>query len=122
MFSDEKRALKRSTDKLKKALGDKLISVTAFGSRVRGDFTGESDFDVLVIVREKTFPIIEKVIDIFQDVELKTNIPFSPIVKSIYAFEKEKKYKTGFFKNIETEGVIFYGKIKHRGKNSSFRL
>ncbi|MGC8796957.1 hypothetical protein [Thermodesulfovibrio sp. 3462-1] len=38
MFSEEKKALKKITARLKKALGHELISVTAFGSMVRGDF------------------------------------------------------------------------------------
>lgn len=105
MFKAEKQILKKITGKLKKALGNGLIAVVAFGSRVRGDFTGESDFDVLIVVRERNADILNKIINIFQEFELKTNIPFSPIVKSMKTFEKEKAYQTGFFRNIENEGV-----------------
>lgn len=110
MFKTEKQILIKITEKLKKTLGDGLIAVIAFGSRVRGDFTSESDFDVLIVVRERNSDILNKIINIFQEFELKTNIPFSPIVKSLKTFEKEKAYLTGFFRNIEREGVPFYGK------------
>lgn len=110
MFKAERQALKKITAKLKHSLGDELIAVVAFGSRVRGDFTGESDFDVLIIVKDKTSDVLSKIIDIFQEFELKTSIPFSPIVKSLNAFEKEKTYKTGFYRNIESEGLLLYGK------------
>lgn len=110
MFKTEKQILIKITEKLKKTLGDGLIAVIAFGSRVRGDFTSESDFDVLIVVRERNTDILNKIINIFQEFELKTNIPFSPIVKSLKTFEKEKAYLTGFFRNIEREGVPFYGK------------
>lgn len=110
MFKAERQALKKITTKLRKSLGDELIAVVAFGSRVRGDFNGDSDFDVLVIVKNRKADVLNKVVDIFQEFELKTSIPFSPIVKSLNTFEKEKTYKTGFYRNIESEGVVLYGK------------
>ncbi len=33
----------------KNYLGDKLIAIVLFGSRARGDYKGESDFDILII-------------------------------------------------------------------------
>ncbi|GAB5047234.1 nucleotidyltransferase domain-containing protein [Thermodesulfovibrio sp. TK110] len=110
MFSEEKRALKRITEKLKKALREELISVTAFGSRVRGDFKGDSDFDVLVIVRQRNRDIIDKIVDIFSQEEISTGIPFSPVVKSEELFEKEREFNTTFYRNIKNEGKILYGK------------
>ncbi|WP_353683787.1 nucleotidyltransferase domain-containing protein [Thermodesulfovibrio sp. 3907-1M] len=110
MFLEEKRALKRIADRLKKALGDELISVTAFGSRVRGDFKGDSDLDVLVIVRERNRDIVDRIVDIFNEEEIRTGIPFSPVVKSSELFEKEKKFNTTFYRNIKNEGRLFYGK------------
>lgn len=50
MFNTEKESLIRVTSELKKTLKERLKAVIAFGSRVRGDFHGESDFDVLVVV------------------------------------------------------------------------
>ncbi|MDI1472343.1 nucleotidyltransferase domain-containing protein [Thermodesulfovibrio sp. 1176] len=52
MFTIEKEAIKRATERLKGALGENLLAVIAFGSRVRGDFNGESGFDVLIIVKK----------------------------------------------------------------------
>jgi len=90
MFSEEKKALKKITDKLIKALGVELISVIAFGSTVRGDFRGDSDFDVLVIVRERNRNTVDKILSIFNEEEIETGIPFSPVVKTKELFAKEK--------------------------------
>lgn len=109
MFTIERDAIDRTTKKLKEALGDNLITVIAFGSRVRGDFGGESDFDILVVVKERDFGVIEKVIEIFDEEEERTNIPFSPVIKSLDVFEKEKAYNTTFYRNIKKEGIAFYG-------------
>lgn len=38
MFSFEKDAIKKATERLKEILDDNLVAMAAFGSRVRGDF------------------------------------------------------------------------------------
>ncbi|MEW6416934.1 MAG: nucleotidyltransferase domain-containing protein [Nitrospirota bacterium] len=111
MFSFEKDAIKRATEKLKEILGDNLIEVAAFGSRVRGDFDGDSDFDILIVVKKRTSDVIDKAIDIFTDEEDKMGIPFSVVIKEIKSFEKERAYNTTFYRNIKREGVVFYGQI-----------
>ncbi len=110
MFAIERDAIKRATRRLKEALGDNLITVIAFGSRVRGDFSGDSDFDILVVVRKRDFGVIKKVVEIFSEEEERTNIPFSPVIKTLEIFEKERSYNTTFYRNIKKEGVVFYGR------------
>lgn len=113
MFKIEERSLIEITEKLKNLLKDNLIAVIAFGSRVRGDFYGESDFDVLVIVEHRDYEIIKKIIALFYEEEERTNIQYSVIVKDKEAFEKERFFNTGFYRNILDEGRIFYGKITY---------
>lgn len=108
MFAIEKDAISKATKNLLEALGDNLVTVIAFGSRVRGDFSDESDFDILVVVKERDFAVIEKVIEIFGEEEDKTNISFSPVIKSLDIFEREKTYNTTFYRNLKKEGVAFY--------------
>lgn len=62
MFTIEKESISRATKRLRDVLGNYLITVIAFGSRVRGDLTGESDFDILVVVKKRDFDIIETVL------------------------------------------------------------
>lgn len=110
MFSFEKNAIKRTTEKLKEVLGDNLIAVAAFGSRVRGDFSQGSDFDILVVVRKRTFDVIDIINNVFGDEEDRTDIPFSVVVKETDSFEKEKIYNTTFYRNIKKEGIVLHGR------------
>ena len=109
MFSLEKDSISRATQKLRDTLKDNLITVIAFGSRVRGDFTGESDFDILVVVRERDVKIIDIVNEVFGEEEDNTGIPFSAVIKTLDTYEKERAYNTTFYRNLKKEGVTFYG-------------
>ena len=102
----EKEAINRASVKIKDKFSDNIISIYAFGSNVRGDHGDWSDLDVLVIVRDKNPEIEDEVISIFADEELKTGIPFAPVIKDIKIFEMEKKFNTTFYRNIMNEGVL----------------
>jgi len=105
MYAHELRALKRIARSLKRRLSGKIISVHVFGSRVRGDHDVWSDLDVLVVITDKTPEIVSEIISLFVDEELATGIPFSPVIKDVRTFEKEKEYNTSFYKNVVEKGV-----------------
>ena len=58
MFSTEKKVITVILQKIKNILMDELIAVVVFGSRVRGDFHDTSDFDILIIVKKKSFSLL----------------------------------------------------------------
>lgn len=121
MFVNEKNSLFRVTSQLRESFKERLKAVIAFGSRVRGDFHGESDFDVLVVVDKLSVDDEIKIIRIFSEEEAQTGIPYEPVIKSLAVFEKERLYKTGFYRNIMKEGVIFFDSII-RGQKSTCKL
>jgi len=77
----------------------------AFGSRVRGDFSASSDFDVLVVVRDKNPEIEYAIVSVIVDIEMQYNLSFTPVIKDEKAFELEKKYNSPFYNNIIHEGI-----------------
>jgi predicted nucleotidyltransferase len=106
MHPHEKNILHHISDKLRRQYTDRIISVHAFGSRVRGDHDTWSDFDVLVVVKDKD-PLLESgIIGIFVEEEIRAGASFTPVVKDIKAFEMEKKYHTPFYETIIAEGIL----------------
>ncbi len=103
--------MKRLAGKLESAFGSRLLKVVAFGSRVRGDFSGESDFDLLIVIKDMSLEDELQAIHIVSEEEEKTGIPYSPVVKNSAVFYKEMAFKTGFYTNIEQEGVVFHDAI-----------
>lgn len=106
MFDYERNILNRITERLRERFSERIIAVYVFGSRARGDHEEWSDFDVLVIVKDKTPEIETEIISLFVDEEIQSGISFSAVIKDIKAFEMEKYFNTPFYKNIMREGVL----------------
>lgn len=106
MYAYEKSILNRITVSLRKQLSERIIAVYAFGSKARGDYGEWSDFDVLVVVKDRE-PLIEnKIMGIFVEEEFRSGMIFTPVIKDLKAFENEKSLKTPFYENIMKEGIL----------------
>lgn len=83
---------------------DSGIEVILFGSRARGDFKKESDWDILILTsavlnkEEK-----RKIRDVIFDVELETEQPISTLIYSKKEWEAFEI--TPLYQNIKSEGV-----------------
>jgi predicted nucleotidyltransferase len=107
MYNYEKNILNRMTERLRERFPERIMDVYAFGSRVRGDHSEWSDFDVLVVVKDRNISIEHEIIEIFVEEELHSGVMFALIIKDQKTFESERKYNTPFYQNIMKEGVVF---------------
>lgn len=95
-------------NKAKKILGNRLKKVILYGSYARGDYNERSDVD-LMLLTDLTFEEIEKyrddISDIAFDIELKTGIIISPVIKNIDNYNSRINI-IPFYKNVQMEGVV----------------
>ena len=94
------------TDKAKSALGSELLSLTLYGSAVRGTATSESDLDIFAVVENEQDK--EKLFDIAAEF-LKEGVLFSIISETPDEFARLKKMKSPFMDNVLKEGRVLYG-------------
>lgn len=96
---------KEFLNKIKKQVlkEDENASLILFGSRARGDFKEDSDWDVLVLTsKEADARLKRKIIEDIYDVELEYMQPVSTI---IFGKEKWKSMSiTPLYKNVLAEG------------------
>jgi len=85
-----------------------VVKFVAFCSRVRGDFTGESDMDVLVVLLEMDVKIMNEVIHILNELEFKYDVPLSPVIFSKKEYDINKNLGSPFITNVEREGIVLY--------------
>ena len=101
----EQKVVESFVKELKKELNDDIITIRLFGSKVRGDFKEDSDIDISILVKKRR-GIKDKISDIAADYFLEYNVPLSPVVYSLFEYEKNRKLGSFFFERVEKEGII----------------
>lgn len=105
LTSIEKKALEDFKAKLLKQLKEKLLAVKLFGSKARGDSKKNSDIDVLVLVKEKSQEIEDKIFDIATQILLKHGIDLSIKIFSGEEFQKGLKLEIPLYIRADKEGI-----------------
>ncbi len=90
--------------RLETLYGNRLVQIILYGSYARGDFTDESDVDLLVILRGEVLPgkEIDRMIDIITDINLKYGV-----LLSVYPISEDdfKRVNSPLLINIRREGI-----------------
>lgn len=95
-------------EKMRAIFGDKLSKVIVYGSYARGDYSNNSDLDIMVLVNLSDGEISRYEYDVYDyafDVEMATGIDISTIIKNEAHFEYWEEVLP-FYRNIRQEGVV----------------
>jgi predicted nucleotidyltransferase len=87
--------------------GNKLSDIILYGSYARGDYNEYSDVDVMILLemdRVEAKKSLGRICEIASEIDIKHDVFLSPIIRSIYDFNKLKKLP-GFYNNVMREGV-----------------
>ena len=101
----EKEIIRSFVAELKRRLGNEIVRIALFGSKVRGNYSEESDIDIFILVREKTSDIRDKVGDLTADYIFDHDIPLSPVLYDLFEYQKNKELGSFFFESVEKEGI-----------------
>ncbi|WP_423792462.1 nucleotidyltransferase domain-containing protein [Methanocaldococcus indicus] len=99
---NEEKAIKEFVNALKSKYKGRIKKIILFGSYARGDYTEESDIDIL-IVGDVDF---DYVIDLCTKLLLKYGVVINAIIESEEQFNK--KINWSFHRNVLKEGKILY--------------
>jgi predicted nucleotidyltransferase len=119
MLKKEEDIIKAISEEL--STDERILKIIIYGSRVRGDYRGNSDLDVLVFVNKKDKDIKDKIISTFYSYELKTDISFTITIFSLKELEFNEKLGSPFIKNVKKEGINIYDS-EHRGEKITFKI
>ena len=95
--------------------GIEIDKIILFGSRARGDYEESSDWDILVVTKEKLNR--ERKIDFWYKIYKEVEIPIDIIIVSKEIFEKYKESKGFIYSYAISEGRVVWKKILGNGLN-----
>lgn len=107
MSKKERYAIERFGETVKSRLGENVIRMSVFGSKVRGDYTEKSDIDILVIVKERSLRVMDQIAEITSDLNIEFDLSIAPVVFSEYEYHMNATMASPFSLAVHEEGLLF---------------
>ncbi len=88
-------------------LQEKLEKIILYGSYARGDFRGDSDIDLLILVnasQNELHVFTDAIYDLSYDYDQLYDVEINPVVQSVEIYNHWKTTYP-FFLNVEREGI-----------------
>lgn len=98
-------AINEFTREVKNFLGDNLIVIKLFGSKVKGKAEPGSDIDIYLLLKEVSPRVRDFIYDIAFNINLKYDLYISPRIISKELYENPIFKITPFIQSIEQEGI-----------------
>lgn len=103
--------IEQYTIEIRKIYGKHLRKVILYGSYARGDFSSDSDIDIMILLDMSDLELkkySQQLSYMTYDFNLDNDIDIKPIAKSEQHFRKWV-VNHPFYANINKEGVVLYG-------------
>lgn len=107
---DIRKRLEAYVEELKKIYRENLQRVVLYGSYARGDYSKDSDVDVMILLKMPDIYIKDysnELMDVTYEFNVTYNLEINPIAKDKEEFEKWN-INYPFYANIQRDGVILY--------------
>ncbi len=99
---EAEKGVREFLEYLQRNFGDMIRGIYLFGSYVRGDYTDESDVDVLIIGDLSLDDVLDEVFSIL----MKYGVLLNVIIEKPEEFERWKE--TSFHRTVLSEGIRVY--------------
>jgi uncharacterized protein len=84
--------------------GAKILKVVLFGSVARGDYSKESDADILIVVSDSGAKLKDEISMSAYEIMLMNNVVLSPIIMDKSTFDWYRHNRDPFYNNIRRDG------------------
>lgn len=85
--------------------GDQIRAIYLFGSRARGDFLPDSDYDLLIVTRGKDLALKDRIYEVATDVSLQARRDLSLKFFTEAEIERLQSVPSRFIQHVLTEGI-----------------
>ncbi len=98
-----KRLEQQFADAIRAKLGPRLQRLLLFGSRARGDAHEGSDYDILIVVDQRSRELREEVLDVEVEFMQRYGALFASIIRSVDEWHMTERLPLGI--KIAREGI-----------------
>ncbi len=101
---------KRIIEEAFNLLADKIYKIILYGSYARGDFTSESDVDVIILLncsKDEVRLYRKQISRLSSRIGLQNDVEISILLRDRVSYEEGMKVLP-FYRNINQEGIILY--------------
>jgi predicted nucleotidyltransferase len=101
----ERQAIGAFIHRLNERFPGEILQVTLFGSKARGDSGPYSDIDILITVKEESWPLRGEISTVAADVSLEYDVLIGPRVIGLERWDRMKRDGFSLYHNIIAEGI-----------------
>lgn len=105
LTNKEQRILTEFVEKVYQRFDGRIISITLFGSRARGEARPDSDIDVLVVLDSEDLQVRKEIRYLAAEVWLDHGLYLSTRVWSLVHWQKLQRMQTLLYRNICRDGI-----------------
>jgi predicted nucleotidyltransferase len=105
LSEEERQAIQVFVHRLHESFPGEILQATLFGSKARGDSGPWSDIDILVIVREESWPLRGEISTLAARVSLEYDVLIGPRVIGLERWEGMERDGFSLYRNITAERV-----------------
>ncbi len=101
---------KRIIEEAFNLLADKIYKIILYGSYARGDFTPESDVDVIILLncsKDEVRLYRKQISRLSSRISIQNDVEISILLRDRASYEEGMKVLP-FYRNINQEGIILY--------------
>jgi predicted nucleotidyltransferase len=102
---NQKEAIARYLEILSQIYREQISKVILFGSVARGDFSPESDIDLLIVTANGGQNLKDEISMACFDIMLETEVILSPLVMDEETYEWHKKYRDPLYNQIQKDAI-----------------
>ncbi len=101
----EECAVKKFVSTIKQELSNQLIETIIFGSKARGDYSPDSDIDILIVLSKRSKELVDSLYEKLLDIELEYDSKISLTIFSKAEYLLNLDAHTPFMESLLNEGV-----------------
>ncbi|OQA45627.1 MAG: Nucleotidyltransferase domain protein [Chloroflexi bacterium ADurb.Bin325] len=101
-------ALSAYVERVSGLFPDDVAAIILYGSQARGDASGDSDIDVLVVLRRELPALRQALADIAWQVQFEHGVVISDVIRTVEQLERMPTRRFPFYQSVQRDGVVLW--------------